>query len=31
MNPFRPIPLGKRSIVTGRDRMWGTMTGAIIS
>ena len=29
--PFRPIPAGKRSIVTGRPRRWGSITGAIAS
>ena len=31
MNPLRPMPAGKRSIVTGRPRRCGTITGAIAS
>ena len=31
MKPLRPMPAGKRSIVTGRLRTCGTITGAIAS
>jgi hypothetical protein len=31
MKPLRPMPAGNRSIVTGRRRRCGTITGAIAS